>query len=78
MADLKLDMANKNNFINFEIVVARYNENVDWTYEFRFKFPRTFPDFKMRLFDLYLSIKGQVFPLQYSCKGQERKMRRSE
>ena len=34
MMDLKVDMANKNDFINFEIVVARYNEDVDWTYEF--------------------------------------------
>jgi len=34
MANLKVDMANPTYFTDFEIVVARYNENVDWTYQF--------------------------------------------
>ena len=31
---IKIDMANKNNFNDFEIVVAHYNEDIDWTFQF--------------------------------------------
>ena len=32
--ELNLAMGNSMDFNDFEIVVARYNENVDWTYQF--------------------------------------------